>query len=633
MATYTRILGGSPVTIYAPMIEESDYDAILLDFRRLHRETLIGLDVEGRWMGDGGQFADDFAIRLAQFGTSDTAWVLDVADPVQRAAAVELLRNPQVRFCSHSNMDVLSVAAALGVDITTRNVDTLVLACLAEPDALKGRDLKTLTERHIGPELGEAEAELHAEFARLWKEAGGRGNVARAKIQAYGWSTIPSEDERYVVYAGLDAVACRRLADILVPHTRTPKRLLDIECWLAGQANRIQIRGMKVDLDRLDAEDVKAHSATAEASASLKEVTGGVGPQSPKLAAWFGEHGVDLATWEQQGGTRTPSGAPSLAEGNVDVLATYPLDEGARVAVEWLRVFRTHLNAKTTTEGVRRGLDRFGRIHPKLSTVGTTTGRHSSSGPNMQNFASDNTAMRGLFIPEDGYVLVSVDYDQVELRGMAALARELLMIDIILSGGDLHQQTADMTGLTRKASKPLNFGAAYGGGAKALHEQTGLPLEVSAQALQRFWSGYLTLAGYRDRLKQVTDAFVNIGDRFIPVTRNKAGQTRTHANLNYMIQSSCREMLVHSWYRFATETPYGNNVWFPIHDELVLQVPEDQVDDAVAAAESCMNFDFQGVPITATATVLLDDEGVSRWMSGSQAEKFAEQRALIASQR
>jgi hypothetical protein len=77
----------------------------------------------------------------------------------------------------------------------------------------------------------------------------------------------------------------------------------------------------------------------------------------------------------------------------------------------------------------------------------------------------------------------------------------------------------------------------------------------------------------------------------------KTGKPRPYANVNDLVQSSARELLEHAWKRFADEFGRGDLVWFPIHDELVLHVPDPLVGQVMAEVEQCMRFDFMGVPI------------------------------------
>lgn len=705
MTTFTTKLGDTEVTVTAPVAGEFSRYAFEQAFPK---GGVYGLDVEGTYLGPLAHWDPDFEIRLVQFATEDQAFVLDLADRFQMIAAIDLLADTTTWFCSHTPMDVLAVFTRLGVDITKRNIDTRVLAKMADPDSLGGLDLKTLATKYGMPQLAEADHLLDAKFLQLWKSAGGRGNAKKAKgkdeddheendVARYGWSAIPVDDETYLVYAGLDAIACRRLLPQLARDTHAPKELLDVEIWLAGQANRIQLRGMRVDIDRLKALHGEALHVVEEAEAVVRKLTAenppidckawerlspkdkaaGLPTGSPNLRphtvnrqapngktiyvedgehrkgckkpgcvgcktfikeeccqGWLAAHGVDWSTWT---GARTETGVPSLEKDNINLLTGYELDEVGQQVVNAMLRHRTVHDQKNKTKGVMEALDANGRIHPTLKTVEAVTGRMSSTGPNFQNFSKKNPELRGMFIPEGGHTFVTADFDQVELRVVAGLAREQKMIDTILAGGDLHQLTVDELAsagitITRDTAKMTNFLIVYGGGGPALASQAGIPLDAASEIVATFRSRYQAINALSRKLGERRDFVVNIAGRRIPVTTNKkTGDLRTFANINYVVQSSARELLVHAWHRFATEFGRGDMVWFPIHDEMVLQVPNDLVETVMNEIETCMRFDFMGVPISASAVPLIEPGGASRWMTSKTAEKNEAARKESAS--
>lgn len=683
MTIFNAKLGDDEVIVTAPVAGE--FSRAAFD-RAFPKGGIYGLDVEGTYMGDLGQFDPAFEIRLIQFATEDEAFVLDLADRFQVIAAVDLLADPSTWFCSHTPMDVIAVFTRLGVDITTRNVDTRVLAKMADPDSLGGLDLKSLATKYAMPQLAEADEILDRIFMELWLAAGGKRNAKKAKgkdeddhtdsdVARYGWSAISVLDENYLIYAGLDAIACRRLLTQLATATGAPKELLEVEIWLAGQANRIQIRGMLVDREKLDQLSGGAGHVAEQARAHVAELTGGLSPLSPKLrpheenvlapngkpvkieddqhlgsckkpgcpgcktpikkaaAGWLAEHGVDWSTWT---GATTNTGLPSLEKDNIKLLAAYDLDEQGRAVVDALIEYRSVHDQLNKTKGVRAGLDQHGRIHPTLKTVEAITGRMSSTGPNFQNFSKKNPELRGMFIPEPGHMFLTADFDQVELRVVAALAREQKMIDTILGGGDLHQLTVDELAaggitITRDMAKIVNFLIVYGGGGPALSSQAGIPLDEAKEIVAKFRSRYPAIQRLSQVMGQQQHVVINIAGRRIPVGINKkTGESRAYANINYLVQSSARELLVHAWHRFATEFGRGDMIWFPIHDELVLQVPVDLVETVMSEIEQCMRFDFMGVPISASAVPLIEPNGTSRWMTSKLADKYAEERLLVA---
>lgn len=614
MRTLHATFGGKDVTVFAPRPDEFDPE----HFRAsCPPGQLYGLDVEGTYMSDLGQFDPAFQLRTIQFATEGYAWVLDLSCGNQAESAAALLNDPGTWFASHTPMDVLSVALRLGCDITDRNIDTRALAAMAAPDdKAGGKDLKTLASAFCGPELEEGEAALHAEFARLWQLTGGRKNAKRALIHAHGWENVSLDCEAYLLYAGMDAIAARRLVPILAGASSAPAELIQREVWLAGQANRIRLRGMKADRARLEELSAEARRETTAAREICEEISG-LSPLSPKIPEWLGSHGADWA-----GHATTATGKPSLDKNNARAILAFDLDHDGRAVAEAVIRYKDHQDALNKTNGILAHLTPDGRVHPELNTLGAITGRMSSSGPNFQNFNASDWRLRGVFGPDPGHVLITSDFDQVELRVVAALARETKMIEVILAGGDLHQLTADEIGIPRSVAKMTNFLIVYGGGGNALSTQAQIPLDEAREIVRTFRARYPAIDAYSRHLGARTDAVRTISGRRIPVTRTKDGDPRSYANINYQVQSSARDILVTGWQRVHS-IGRGDQVWFAIHDELILQVPADEVARACEEVTACMTMDFMGVPITATAVPLLDTDGVSRWMTSSRAEKIA----------
>lgn len=603
---------------------------------------LMGLDVESTWLTDRGQLDPEFRVRTVQMATTSEAWVFDLLDEEQREIAKNILADSARTWVSHTDMDVMAIWAALGIDISAQNLDTRMLAIMADPDREEDRDLKTLATKYGMPELAAADDELMAWMRAQWVAIGGKKNAAKSAVEEAGWNSLaamPAEEwpEVFIRYAGLDAIAARRLAPLLTPATQAPPELLRVDQWLHVRATRQRMAGKRIDTAALTSLHVEATQVTGEAKSKAQELTGGVNINGPKILDWFAEHGVDWDTWT---GVTTPSGAPSLAKDNIKLLREMVTDETAAQVVEHMITQKGHLDLLRKTDDLARRLvmhsDGIARIHPLLNPIGaTTTARMSSSGPNFQNYSKKDPRMRGLFLPEPGYTLLTIDFDQIELRVVAALAREDKMIDIIKSGGDLHQLTVDELAaigveITRDTAKIVSFLTVYGGGASALHMQTGIPLEEANNVIQAFKDRYPSITFYSKYMAMQSEEIRTISNRRLPVTRVKgrgerAGEIRSYANVNYQIQSSSRELLVQAW--MDLEKTHPGVVWIPIHDELVLMVPEGEEQAVAEAAQQAMRFDFRGVPISATAVELRDRDGISRWMTAKLAETYAAERA------
>jgi DNA polymerase I len=619
MPTYTP--EGLECAVHAPSHGAFNPEEFAADFPPAN---LYGLDVEGTYMDKHlRQFHPDFRVRTVQFATPGYAWVLDLTDPVQRNSAHSLLADYTVRFASHSAMDVIAVHRAFGIDIADRNIDTLILGKMASADVkLGGADLKSLAARYGMPALQKAEKLLEDRMKELWKEHT-RALRAAAKAagekttglptaawgpagKAWAWANIPADDPAYVTYAGMDAIVARWLVDLLVPATGAPEQLVRLEQWLAAQAAKIQIRGMAVDRPLAEMWRASAEAAMEQADAQVAAVSGLFASQNVALTKWMRDQGLEWGDLPQTG-----KGSPSLAKDALDQILARP-DCPAEVAevVTAMKIVQDHSNMATKMAGVLNGLDPFGVIHPSLNTLEAVTARMSSSGPNMQNF-SGNT--RGVFVARRRHVLITCDFAQVELRVAAGLSQEEVMIQAILDGKDLHLVTAELINVSRDIGKMANFLIVFGGGGRALASQAGIELGLAQQTVADWWAAYPRLQQYNAAMKCITDEIRTFSQRRIPVPRDEYGNPRAYANINYMIQSSARDLLATAWWKFAQNPGMADWVWMPIHDEFVLEVPEDRVDDALAAIQDSMTMEFFGVPIAAEATVLRDEEGVSRW--------------------
>lgn len=617
---------GLECVITAPPAGQFDVQAFLDDFPP---GQLYGLDTESTALDKSlRQFHPDFRVRTVQVATEGYAWVLDLADPEQRDAAHALLADTTVRFASHSATDVISVWVAFGVDIAERNIDTLILGKMAAPDVkLGGADLKTLAGRYGMRALQDADKALEDRMKELWREhtaslraaakAEGRKTTGLPTAawgpagKAWAWANIPADDPVYTLYGGLDAIVARRLVEILIPETGAPEGLIRMEMWLAAQAAKLQIRGMAVDQELAQRWRDDAVAATEVADARVREVTGGLSSgQNVRLVEWI----TDRMPWGDLPTTKK-TGNPSLADDAWDLIRARPdCPDSVRALADAMKVVQEHANMATKMQGVLNGLDPYGIIHTSLNTLEAVTARMSSSGPNMQNFSGDT---RGVFVARPRHVLITCDFDQVELRVCAGLAGEPVMIKAILDGKDLHQTTSDLIGTIRSVGKMTNFLVVYGGGATRLAANAKIDHSLAQETIRGFWEAYPRIRQYNDALKHLRHELRTYSQRRIPVAvDDRTGEPKTYANLNYMIQSSARDLIVAAWWKFATVHGMADWVWMPIHDEIVLEVPVDRVDEAVAAIQDSMRMEFFGVPITATAEVLRDEDGVSRWRKG-----------------
>jgi DNA polymerase-1 len=634
--------------------EEADLSQVCLPLGFLY-----GLDCEtnGR-----DPFAEGFDIRLIQIGTEHAAYVFRMDQPWQRDYVTDLLADLDTSFTSYTDYDTMSVWRALGVDISHRNVDCRILATMASPDdKLGGVDLKTVTEKYLKVKwLTTAQKDLNEEFVRLYKESHPEATrLVNSEVAAWGWANVPMDNPVYLRYAGLDAVAARRLVPVLISKSGAPFSLIKMETWLDAEAARMRMRGMDVDqaaYDLLYNEKKAACNYHEEEFGKIvfEQIRRGrkpnyvyidkpISPRSgKKVAAYLHSKGADftgfpltdkglelldngqLTAEDEVAGTYA-----SMGKKNKELVERLNLDPEAEQAVEHLFGFKESQYTVTKLEEIAKVIDNRNVVHPVLRTCGTVTGRMSSSGPNTQNYSKKDPAMREIFVPPPGYVLIGCDFAQIEIRVGAALSQCPVLQEILETGADIHQATADATGTDRQTAKITNFLCQYNGGPKALNAQTGIPYDRAKEIVAAYWKLYWGMDKYRKHTGRFQPEIRTIANRRIPVPYNwEKREYMSYKNINYFIQSAAREMICASWWRFRNNPGTEDmHMWAIIHDEMIVAVPVDKVEFGMRALANSMTFDLMGVEVKADAVILADRTGRLCWTTGDKAAEYAEYRA------
>jgi DNA polymerase-1 len=243
-----------------------------------------------------------------------------------------------------------------------------------------------------------------------------------------------------------------------------------------------------------------------------------------------------------------------------------------------------------------------GRIHTSYNQVVASTGRLSSDNPNLQNIpirTERGKEVRKAFVPRgEGYTLLSADYSQIELRIIAELSGDEGMISAFRSGHDIHAATAakvynvaleSVTGDMRRNAKMVNFGIIYGISAFGLSERLNIPRKEAGDIIQSYFAQYPQLKSYMDSCieKAKTRGYVEtiLGRRRYLRDINSANATvRGFAErnaINAPIQGSAADMIKLAMIRIQEELLKGKfktKMLLQVHDELVFDVPEDEVE-------------------------------------------------------
>jgi DNA polymerase-1 len=247
-------------------------------------------------------------------------------------------------------------------------------------------------------------------------------------------------------------------------------------------------------------------------------------------------------------------------------------------------------------------LPESGRIHSSFNQTITATGRLSSTNPNLQNIPIRTEAgkkIREAFIAPKGYAIVAADYSQIELRVLAHVSKDRFLIEAFLEDKDIHTQTASaiygvfpemVTPEMRRSAKTINFGLIYGMGPVNLSRQ----LNISFREAQEFIDAYFNqfpsiesfMKGCIEKARNSGFAETILGRRrYLPEMSSENRNIREAAErtaLNTPIQGSAADIIkiamVHIWKELSGYFPQVKML-MQVHDELVFESPENQVDD------------------------------------------------------
>ncbi|MBC7321135.1 DNA polymerase I [bacterium] len=268
-----------------------------------------------------------------------------------------------------------------------------------------------------------------------------------------------------------------------------------------------------------------------------------------------------------------------------------------------------------------------GRLHTTFSQTSTSTGRLASSEPNLQNIpirSEIGKEIRRAFIASKGYKLISADYSQIELRVLAHLSGDPLLIEAFENGVDIHSQTAvkilgikpeDVTPNLRRLAKTINFGIIYGMSDYGLSKELGIHKREAKEYIENYFNTYRVVKDFLESLKEtarekgyVTTIFNR--RRYIPQIKSNNKTERELGErlaINTPIQGSAADLIklaMVNLYRVLREKNLPADILLQIHDELLVEVREDVVDEVAQIVKETMENAYpMRVPITVDVKV------------------------------
>jgi DNA polymerase-1 len=425
----------------------------------------------------------------------------------------------------------------------------------------------------------------------------GRGRVPFAEVPL----------DRATAYAAEDADVTLRLHRLLRPRLREEGALAlyeGMERRMVGVLRDMEMAGIRVDEAELRRTGEEFAGRLVAMEVDLHRIAGrpfAVG--SPKQ---LGE--ILFDEMALPGGKRGKSGAYSTDVFVLEELAAQGV-ELARKVLDWRQISKL----KTTyVDGLLAQIDpRDGRVHTNFQMAVASTGRLSSTDPNLQNIpirTEEGARLRRVFVAEPGHLLLAADYSQIELRLLAHVADVPSLREAFARGEDIHSRTAaDIFRLdpakvdreSRRRAKMINFGLIYGISAFGLATRLAIPVNEASAIIGAYFAQYPGIRDYMEGVKEEarTHGFVRtpfgrklwIQDIAAREAQRRAGAER--AAINAPFQGGAAEIIKRAMVRLPRalrDAGLSARMLLQVHDELVFEVPEAEADATGALARRVM---------------------------------------------
>ena len=425
------------------------------------------------------------------------------------------------------------------------------------------------------------------------------------------------------------AEAISKLAPIFqnrLIETKTEKVFREIEMPLIPILAKMELMGIKIDCKKLEKISGKVRIELKILEESIyKLASKKFNISSPQQLSDIIFTKLKIAGSGAGGrAKKTPKG--SLSTEASELLKLRPQHK----IIDLVLKYRELAKLKSTyTDTLPKLADKNGRIHTTFNQVGTASGRLSSQEPNLQNIPARGDfgeEVRGAFIAEKGYKFLSVDYSQIHLRIIAALANDKKMIEAFRKGIDIHKFTAaeinnvpveKVTPQMRFAAKALNFGIIYGMGEKSFSESAGISREDARKFIKEYLSDFSGIDSYIEELKNkarksgFTETLFG-RRRYLPGLNSPNPMLRSQAEriaVNMPIQGLEADIIkkamieIDNWI-IGAKLENELRLLLQVHDELLFEVKEGLVEKItpkiIELMECVINLK---VPITAEAKV------------------------------
>ena len=408
-------------------------------------------------------------------------------------------------------------------------------------------------------------------------------------------------------YAAEDADITLQLHQTLITKLQEQPSLLslyqDIEMPLLSVLSRIESNGVLIDTGMLSQQSLELASQIVSLEQAAHESAGhAFNLGSPKQLQTILYDQLKLPIRK-----KTPKGQPSTEESVLQELALeYPLP---KLILDYRSLSK--LKSTYTDKLPLQVNDKTGRVHTSYHQAVAATGRLSSSDPNLQNIpirSEEGRKIRQAFIAPAGYKILAADYSQIELRIMAHLSGDAGLLKAFSAGEDIHKATAaevfgvaleDVTTDLRRSAKAINFGLIYGMSAFGLAQQLGIDNSRAKSYIDLYFARYPGVKNYMDNIRAQAheQGYVEtlLGRRlYLPEIKSKNAARRQYAErtaINAPMQGTAADIIklaMISTDQWLFKDKPDAKMIMQVHDELVFEVAEDQLENCSNAIRKLM---------------------------------------------
>ncbi len=497
-----------------------------------------------------------------------------------------LLEDSGITKIGHNLKRARLVLARYGIDLRGAAYDTMLESYVLDSVGTRRHNLDDLVDKQIGLRTVR------------YEDVAGRG------AKQLDFAAVPQQEA--TAYAGGAADATLRLHGVLWPKLTSVPSLKalyeEIELPLLSVLARVEQTGALVDAGLLAEQSRElAQRMNALAQEAFEEAGKQFNLGSPKQLREILYDTLDLHRHLRTPGTsRTQTGQRSTAEHVLVELAQY--HRLPQIVLDYRQVSK--LKSTYTDTLPRQISQRDGRIHTSYEQAVAATGRLSSQDPNLQNIpirTDEGRRIRAAFVAPPGHKLVAADYSQIELRIMAHLSRDEGLLRAFDDRLDIHRATAaevfgaplaDVTDGQRRSAKAINFGLIYGMSAFGLARQLGIERKLAQEYIDLYFARYPGVHDYMERIRAEAreQGFVEtvFGRRlYLPDINARQAPRRQAAErtaINAPMQGTAADIIkramisVDAW---LGQAGHDARVIMQVHDELVLEVAEDDVEAVV----------------------------------------------------